>query len=144
MLTGQLDFRRSKALGKGRNSKVVLAPLTVPSTTSVRRAVAVKYSPSPHAEREMLLEEAKVYNAFPRDLQDGDIPVVPKFYGYYAPSTEAFDRDDSCDDDGGNDYGVDEEEWKSVRRVIKEITPILLLEACGKQVSTTRPSHNDR
>ena len=92
----------------------------------------------------MLLEEAKVYNAFPRDLQDGDIPVVPKFYGYYAPSIEAFDRDDSGDDDGGNDYGVDEEEWKSVRRVIKEITPILLLEACGKQVSTTRSSHDDR
>lgn len=92
----------------------------------------------------MLLEEAKVYNAFPRDLQDGDVPVVPKFYGYYVPSTEASDRDDSGDDDGGNDYGVDEEEWKSVRKVIKKITPILLLEACGKQVRTTRLSHDDR
>ena len=87
----------------------------------------------------MLLEEAKVYNAFPRDLHDSDVLVVPKFYGYYAPSSEAFDRDDS-----GDDYGVDEEEWKSVRRVIKEIAPILLLEACGKQVSTMRPSHDDR
>jgi hypothetical protein len=43
----------------------------------------------------MLLNEAKIYNAFPRHLHRRDIPVVPKFYGYYVPHTEVFDQPDN-------------------------------------------------
>lgn len=92
----------------------------------------------------MLSNEAKIYNAFPRNLQDGEIPVVPRFYGYYAPSTEALEWDDNGNNGSGNDYGLDEEEWKCVRERIKSLSPILLLEACGKQVSTVHLSHSDK
>jgi len=77
----------------------------------------------------MLLNEAKIYNAFPRKLHTGDIPVVPKFYGYYVPHTEVFDRVNN-DNDSNNS---DKEEWEC-RMLPKCIVPILLLEACGKAV----------
>jgi hypothetical protein len=81
----------------------------------------------------MLLDEAKIYNAFPRDLQDGNTPIVPKFYGYYVRSTEVFDRDDG-NNGGDNDL---EKCWKSFQTVLlNSITSILLLEACGKPVNT--------
>jgi hypothetical protein len=93
----------------------------------------------------MLLNEAKIYNAFPRKLQDGDAPIVPKFYGYYVPSTEAFDRDDNGNNGvSGDDDGLNEEEWKTVRTLFGFISPILLLEACGKQVHTRSLSQTDK
>ena len=92
----------------------------------------------------MLLEEAKIYNTFPRNLQDGKIPVVPKFYGYYAPSTEALERDDNGNNGSGNGYDLDEDEWKCVREQIESLSPILLLEACGEQVSAAHLSDSDK
>ena len=132
VLTGQLDLRHSELLGVGHHSKVVLAPLTFSSTPSVRRAVAVKTS-LPYASHEMLLNEAKIYNAFPRNLQDGDAPTVPKFYGYYVHSTEVFDWDygNNCVD---NPLAV---MWDRNRTdMLNTVTSILLLEACGKPVDT--------
>jgi hypothetical protein len=74
----------------------------------------------------MLLNEAKVYTAFPRNLQDGVAPIVPKFCGYYAPSTEAFDLDDR-NNGGGN--SLDEGTWKIVRKYLLDfIPPTLLME----------------
>jgi hypothetical protein len=142
---GQLDLRCSKFLGKGHHSKVVLALLTIPSASSLRRAVAVKFS-LPYASREMHLNEAKIYNAFPRNLQAGVAPIVPKFYGYYAPSTEVFDLDGG---NGGGDDDLDKETRKAVRKVVRTdllntIPPILLIEACGKQVRSRYLSHTDR
>lgn len=82
----------------------------------------------------MLLNEAKIYNAFPRNLQDGDAPIVPKFYGYYVPSTEASDLDDS---NHGDADGLDKEKWKAVRKaLLGSNTSILLVEACGKPVGS--------
>ena len=82
----------------------------------------------------MLLNEAKIYNAFPRNLQDGDTPIVPKFYGYYMPSTEASDLDDS---NHGDADGLDKEKWKAVRKaLLGSNTSILLVEACGKPVGS--------
>jgi hypothetical protein len=98
----------------------------------VRRAVAVKTS-LPYASHEMLLNEAKIYNAFPRNLQDGDAPTVPKFYGYYVHSTEVFDWDygNNCVD---NPLAV---MWDRNRTdMLNTVTSILLLEACGKPVDT--------
>jgi hypothetical protein len=78
----------------------------------------------------MLLNEAEIYNAFPRELQEGTSyapPVVPKFYGYYVPSLEAFDSH-------ADDENFSKEERKCIRKVLKNHTPILLMEACGRQI----------
>jgi len=138
---GRLDLRHSKYLGSGHHSKVVVAPLTLPSSAaapSVRGAVAVKLARPHPAEREMLLNEAKIYNAFPRDLQEGTShqpPVVPKFYGYYVPSREAFDS---------QSYKFNEEDRKVVWKAIKGVTPLLLLEACGREIKAPLLSRTER
>lgn len=94
----------------------------------------------------MLLNEAKIYNAFPRELQAGNNPVVPKFYGYYVPSTEAFECDDNGNEGGSDDDtdNFDEKEWNTVRSMLDVISPILLLEACGKDVQSHYLSDKDR
>ncbi|KAI9511041.1 hypothetical protein F5148DRAFT_436827 [Russula earlei] len=95
-------------------------------------AVAVKIARP--GEREMLEDEGKIYNAFPRKLQEGCSqtpipPVVPKFYGYYVPSLAEFD---------GKAYDeLNDEEKDHVRCMINRISPILLLEQCGEQFSGT-------
>jgi hypothetical protein len=142
LLRGQLDLRCAHSLGVGHHSQVLLAPLTFPSTTSgprpsVRGAVAVKLSNPDDDAREMLLNEAKIYNLFPHDLQGGDVPIVPKFYGCYMPYMKVSDRDDD-----GN--GSDSLEWTREMIIECQIAPILLLEACGKVVRTHSLSHSGR
>ena len=106
----------------------------------MRGAVAVKLS-KPHDDaREMLLNEAKIYNAFPHDLQGGDVPVVPKFYGYYTPYIEVSDRVDN----GNGSGNLDKDEWTRETMPKCMIAPILLLEACGKAVCTRSLSDSDR
>ena len=78
--------------------------------------VAVKLSNPDDDARDMLLNEAKIYNAFPHDLQGSDVPVVPKFYGFYTP------------------YLMSGSIFAS----------ILLLEACGKVIRTRSLSHSGR
>ena len=105
----------------------------------MRGAVAVKFSnPYSDSARKMLLNEAKIYNAFPHNLQGGDVPVVPKFYGCYAPYIKVSDRVDS----GNGNGNLDEEEWK--HEMMRECLPILLLEACGKEVCTSSLSRSSR
>ena len=131
--TGRLDLRHNKYLGSGNHSLVALAPFTLPSSVvapSVRGAVAVKLARPYFEEHEMLLNEAKIYNAFPRELQEGTSdrpPVVPKFYGYYVPSREAFDNQ-SYDDKSI------EQDRKAIWEKIKGVTPLLLLEPCGIEI----------
>jgi hypothetical protein len=100
----------------------------------VCRAVAVKFS-LPFSDHKMLLNEAKIYNAFPRHLQDGKTPIVPKFYGYYVPSSKLYDWDDV---NNGGDDDRDEKIRKFNRTsvLLNSISSILLLEACGKPVRT--------
>jgi hypothetical protein len=143
LLTGQLDLRCSEALGVGHHSEVFLAPLTFPSTTprpSVRGAVAVKLSNPHDYAREMLMDEATIYNEFPHDLQGGDVPVVPKFYGYYTPYAKVSDPVDNANGSGN----LDGEEWTCKMMSKCMIRPILLLEACGKAVCTRSLSHSGR
>jgi len=145
LVTGQLDFRRPKHLGTGKHAKVFLAPLTFPSTPTVNGAVAVKYSDddgycSPQDDpEEMLRNEGQIYNAFPRHLQDPECgaPAVPKFYGFYEPSVEAYKWDDNHD--------LNKEDSDSAYVLIRRhITPILLLEACGEIVLGHTLSNTDR
>jgi hypothetical protein len=88
----------------------------------------------------MLLNEAKIYNAFPHDLQGGDVPVVPKFYGYYRPYIEVSD----WVNDENRSGNLDKEKW--TREKIPEcmMAPILLTEACGKAVHTRSLRHSGR
>jgi len=106
----------------------------LPSTAtapSVVGRVAVK---SATTDRDMLWSEAKIYNAFPRSLQedspDGP-PIVPKFYGFYIPSV-AFDYPK-----------LSAEDRSSVLRMIKSISPILLLEPCGAQIKPSALGHTN-
>lgn len=124
LITGQLDLRRFYTLGRGNHSKVFLAPLSVTSKPTVHGAVAVKFSDPDSGAREMIRHEAKIYNSFPHDLQTGDVPVVPKFYGCYTPYIKATTN------------GLEEEEDSWTRETIPNClaVPILLLEACGKAV----------
>jgi hypothetical protein len=77
----------------------------------------------------MLLNEAKIYNAFPRKLHTSDVPVVPKFYGYHVPHAEVFDW---VNNNNGSSNS-DKEEWEC-GMLSKCVAPILLLEACGRAV----------
>ncbi len=87
----------------------------------------------------MLKDEAEIYNAFPRNLHRADVPVVPKFYGYYAPHTEVFDRVKN-----DNDIINSDKEEGECGFLVKCIGPILLLEACGEPVCADALSDSGR
>jgi hypothetical protein len=82
----------------------------------------------------MLENEAKIYDKFPWELQEStpsSLPVVPKFFRYYEPSCESLD---SYMGEDGN-----EEDARKVQEDVAEllqvtISPILLLECCGKPI----------
>lgn len=84
---------------------------------------------TPDSEREIFRNEAEIYDAFPRRLQEGwshGPPAVPKFYGYYVPSLKPFDK-----------YLDDEkfpENYKNYLRLFERVSPILLLEPCGEPI----------
>jgi hypothetical protein len=106
----------------------------------VRGAVAVKFSDPNDRAREMLMNEAKIYNAFPHDLQGGDFPIVPKFYGCYKPYIKVSDRVNNGNGSGNSD----KEEWTRETMPRRMTVPILLLEACGKPVSRYSLSYSGR
>ena len=99
----------------------------------MRGAVAVKFSDPDNDAREMLRHEAKIYNSFPHDLQTGDVPVVPKFYGCYTPYIKVPDQDKE-----------DKEDWTRETMPSCMTVPILLLEACGKAVCAGSLTESDR
>jgi hypothetical protein len=77
----------------------------------VYRAVAA----IPYVTREVLLNEAKIYDTFLCNLQDGEAPIE-----YCALSTEALDWDNNMGDLNG-------EEWNfslSHRRTFHNIAPM--------------------
>lgn len=91
----------------------------------------------------MLEKEAIIYNKFPGELQQStpsSVPIVPKFYGYYTPSCDSADS-----------YKV-ERPWAPfrdcLRRVVRsiietKISPLLLLEPCGKPIKVDTLSGGD-
>lgn len=88
----------------------------------------------------MLMDEARIYNAFPHDLQRGDDPVVPKFYGCYTPYFKVSDPVGNANGSGN----LDKEEWTRETIPSCMVGPILLLEPCGSAVRTHTLSHSDR
>jgi hypothetical protein len=91
----------------------------------------------------MLTNEAKIYAKFPCELQEptpSSLPVVPKFFGYYEPSCEFVDSY-KCED-------VDEENAGTmrthIRKLLDSISPILLLEPCGKDLNGEKLSESNR
>ena len=134
---GQLDLRRQRCIVSGKHSYVSLAPLTFPPCAgpTLCGEVAVKLSRLSWWDLDMLKNESNVYNQFPCELQEStpsSPPVVPRFYGCYAPDWNDHSVDRYKDDDG------DEEAASVVRDHVREvlgiISHILLLEPCGKPI----------
>jgi hypothetical protein len=142
---GQLDLRRRRNLGSGNHSYVFLAPLTLPPCEgqTLRAEVAVKLTKLSCWDLDMLKTEVAMYEKFPCELQEStpsSPPVVPRFYGCYAPNGRSVDS--YKDDDG------DEEAASIVRthvlEVLGTISHILLLEPCGKQIKVETLSTSNK
>jgi hypothetical protein len=126
-LVAHLDMASAPLLGEGHHSYVHCAAMRLPDPLTARSpsgevTVAAKMSFSSDSARELLQNEGSIYNEFPQHLMEHwcglnlvmpintPVPVgavVPKFYGYYTPI-----------DDAG--FG--------------KLSPILLLEECGKPI----------
>ncbi len=141
---GQLDLRQSKFLGSGSHSDVFLAPFTLPpreTAAPLRGGVVVKIAKKTREDRDMLKNEAEIYDKFRATLQEcnpSSPPIVPKFYGYYVPSW------------GPTYRYVDDEGLEAIHKLRRDafnflqyLGPILLLEFCGKPIRPERLSTID-
>lgn len=143
---GELDLRKGQFLGNGGHSYVYLAPLTLSSSAEPIRQVevAVKLTNSfTFTGKDLLTNEAEIYAKFPCELQEStpsSPPVVPKFFGYYEPSCEFVDSY-KCEDGDEEDAGTMR---THIRKVLNNISPILLLEPCGKDVDVEKLSKSAR
>jgi len=137
---GQLDLRKPKFLDCSNHSYVFLAPLTLPSSAApapLHGGVVVKTAKELSKDREMLVNEAGIYDEFPGMLQEcnpSSPPIVPKFYGYYVPSLESIDhyKVDNEDEEAGTAVR------KDARRFLRCLSPILLLEFCGEPIRSKK------
>jgi hypothetical protein len=136
--TGRLDLSLERRLSSSNHSYVFLAPLTL-SAPSLRGEVAVKLAKARRRDHEMLENEAMIYDEFPCELQQStpsSPPVVPKFFGYYTPC---------CDSADSYVDKYDEEDVQGdVRWWLEDISPILLLEPCGKPIKANVLSSSNR
>ena len=141
---GQLYIKGTKAFGCGSHSYIYLASLTLPSCVGpTLYEVAVKVPMAFEEDKQMLVHEAKIYDKFPRELQEStpsSPPVVPRFYGYYEPSCESLDNYKG--DDGDEELASKVRCW--VQFIKAFIEPMLLLEPCGKQVEVERLSTSNK
>lgn len=144
----QLYITPENEAGAGHHSVVYATPLQLPSplttfnSASVRPGtvrVMAKVAIQDHFARQLLDNEGEIYNSFPRHLSDEycglhlltpemttlvpSAAIVPKFFGYYIP-IEGKDTPDTP-------------LWK--RR-----SPILLIEDCGRPISTSEMCHEER
>ncbi|KAI0819896.1 hypothetical protein BC628DRAFT_1423422 [Trametes gibbosa] len=143
-----LRLAESNRLGSGHHSYVYRAPLTLPSPLSAHSptgqvTVAAKLAYSKCSAHNLLRNEARAYDAFPKHIQQEYcgyhivpqsrfpvpvVPIVPKFYGYYLPTNDRGDVLDShhskCSE--ARPCNVD---WPS---------PILLMEECGSPVEPAK------
>lgn len=94
----------------------------------------------------MLRNEAKIYAKFPCELQEStpsSPPVVPKFFGYYEPSCDLLDsykREDGDEEDASTIPAPE----RHIVWVLNNISPILLLEPCGRAVEAEELSNSFR
>jgi hypothetical protein len=131
-----LNLAAAPLIGEGHHSYVYRARFRLPAPLTARSpsgevTIAAKTAIYGGEARELLENEGKTYNQFPRHLMEdwcglnlvsplrNPVPVravVPKFYGYYK-------RDFN---------GVDRTQDKN-----HHASPILLLEECGKQFNAS-------
>ncbi|KAF9522841.1 hypothetical protein CPB83DRAFT_776443 [Crepidotus variabilis] len=143
-----------------------LEDLVHPLTTKVRVAAKLSIEHDQH-----LVNEANNYQAFPKHffqhwsgfnvinpIHDPTPvgPLVPQFYGYYVPEEreekeakhQAEDRNDSMDDDaeeGENDADDEKDNADDEDDDPKPyLSPLLLMEHCGKPINTLRLSIDDK
>jgi len=135
---GQLDLRQPKFLGSGSHSDVFLAPFR-PTAAPLRGGVVVKIGKATRGDRDMLKNEAEIYDKFRATLQASSPPIVPKFYGFYAPSSWGSTCHYFDDEDGENTQKVRHDAFYFVHY----LGPILLLEFCGEPIRPERLSTID-
>ncbi|KAI0658069.1 hypothetical protein C8Q70DRAFT_918023 [Cubamyces menziesii] len=145
-----LHLRQKSRLGRGNHSFVYHAPLTLPPPLSAysptgQVTVAAKLAFPCCSAHALLHNEARAYSALPEDAQHEYcgyniippcyfpvpvVPIAPKFYGFYLP----VDKDGKFMDE----FALHEKEHRrcpggdSCR--VPWISPILLMEECGKPV----------
>ncbi|KAJ7161989.1 hypothetical protein C8R43DRAFT_1063213 [Mycena crocata] len=149
----RLNLSSAPRLGIGNHSVVHRAALRLPHPLAGRSpsgevTVAAKTSFSNSEARALLLNEGRIYDAFPKHLQEDwcglnlvapithPVPVhavVPKFYGYYAPVREDVERDRQA----AFKYSTSYQSWS-------RMSPILLLEECGSPIVPSKFSDDDR
>ncbi|KAI0761349.1 hypothetical protein BD413DRAFT_486168 [Trametes elegans] len=146
--TAHLHLSKANRIGTGNHSYVYRAPLTLPPPLSAHSptgqvTVAAKLSYQRCTAHGLLRNEAKVYDSFPKHIQEEycgydivppcrfPVPataVVPKFFGYYLPVNERGDVLDNHHDNCSEDNPCDVD-WPS---------PILLMEECGNPVEPSK------
>ncbi|KAJ6511193.1 hypothetical protein C8R45DRAFT_814758 [Mycena sanguinolenta] len=144
----RLNLSSAPILGTGNHSVVCRVALRLPPPLSASAArsptgevaVAAKMAFSGVEARRLLHNEGKMYDAFPKHLQEDwcglnlvapithPVPVgavVPKFYGYYEPVSDPVAEAAHISRDFMQ---------TSSYRAWRRMSPILLLEECGKPI----------
>ncbi|KAI0357717.1 hypothetical protein OH77DRAFT_1398151 [Trametes cingulata] len=143
-----LHLSQSNRFGEGHHSYVYRAPLTLPPPLSAHSptgqvTVAAKLAYARCTAHNLLRNEARVYNSFPKNVQQEycgynivpqcrfPVPataIVPKFFGYYLPVDERGNVLDNHHDKCSEEEPC-EVAWPS---------PILLMEECGEPVEPSK------
>ncbi|KAI0339273.1 hypothetical protein BDW22DRAFT_1400509 [Trametopsis cervina] len=139
---GHLYLAQQNRFGVGHHSLVHHAPLTLPDPLTAQSRngnviVAAKTAFARSSARDLLKQEAEIYNLFPQHLMEDwcgynlvtpikhpvpVAPVVPKLYGYYVP--------------------MDVPDWET--NPTTSPSPILLIEECGEPVQPFHFTVDDR
>jgi hypothetical protein len=134
-----LYLNRNEPLGVGHHSNIYRATLALPEGLSARThtgrvTVAAKIAFNRTEARSLLANEGKIYDAMPRHMSEEWCglnmvppltwpvpvgPIVPKFYGFYTPTT-------------------------ANRNTKESLSPILLMEECGTPVDPRNLSAEQR
>ncbi|KAL4253255.1 hypothetical protein ABKN59_004756 [Abortiporus biennis] len=156
-------------LGSGNHSYVHKAPLTLPSPLSAfsrngNVTVAAKTAYPRTSALELLENEGKIYSEFDTSLMEDWCgynlvtpvkypvpvgPVVPKFYGYYVTEDVATDAVSESTEKEDAQSGVESDseidsETEQAAPHHYPLSPILLMEECGKPVEPHKFSLDDR
>ncbi|KAJ7320719.1 hypothetical protein DFH08DRAFT_641833, partial [Mycena albidolilacea] len=159
-----LNLSSAPVLGVGNHSVVFRSALRLPQPLSGRSptgevTVAAKTGFCGEEARRLLHNEGKIYDAFPKHLQEEwcglnlvtpimhPVPVtavVPKFYGYYVPP----EGENDCEEEDKDAYKYIEANarFKSSPsyRAWHSMSPILLLEECGKPILADKFTPDER
>ncbi|KAJ7659336.1 hypothetical protein DFH06DRAFT_989830 [Mycena polygramma] len=153
-----LNLAAAPCLGVGNHSVVHRAALRLPRPLSARSptgevTVAAKAGFSGEEARRLLLNEGKIYDAFPKHLQESwcglnlvapilhPVPVgavVPKFYGYYVP------REGNGDPATGSIKAKEQEQTTEPSGSWHQMSPLLLLEECGSPIVSSKFTADER